>query len=253
MWNPEIYLRYSDERGRPFHELVARIGAAEPVVVVDLGCGPGNLTQTLTRHWPEARVLGVDSSAEMIDKARASTTGVAYTVADVSTYDVPDDTEVIVTNATLQWVPGHDELLRRWVAPGRWIAMQVPGNYDAPSHLALRELSATARWREKLSEVDMRRPVGDAVHYGRLLRSAGCAVDAWETTYVHQMVTAEVHPVLSWMTGTALRPVRAALSDADWADFSAELDRELWRRYPADGSVVDFPFRRVFAVAHRER
>lgn len=255
MWNPEVYLRFANERGRPFYELIARIGSADPVNVLDLGCGPGNLTQTLTRRWPKARVHGVDSSREMIEEARAHAGGVTYEVADLREYEVPGEADVIVTNATLQWIPGHDEILRRWVRPGRWIAMQVPANYDAPSHLTLRELAASPRWKQRLSGVDMRRTVGDAVHYGRLLRAAGCTVDTWETNYVHQLpvVAGQPHPVLTWMSGTALRPVRAALGDAQWEEFSADLDGALWTRYPADGSVVDFPFLRVFAVAHRER
>ncbi len=168
---------------------------------------------------------------------------------------MPDEVDVIVTNATLHWIPGHDELLTRWVKPGRWIAMQVPANFDAPSHQSLRALAATPRWRERLSDVDMRRTVGDAVHYGRLLRGAGCAVDTWETNYVHQLPVLEGqrHPVLTWMTGTALRPIRARLSDSQWEDFCSDLDSALWNGYSADGNVVDFPFLRVFAVAHRER
>jgi trans-aconitate 2-methyltransferase len=256
MWNPEIYLRFADERGRPFHELVARIPEQYPLGVLDIGCGPGNLTQSLARRWPGARVHGVDSSPEMVQEARAKTSGITYEVADATQYEVPEDVDVIVTNAVLHWVPGHDELLRRWVAPGRWIAMQVPANFEAPSHLLLRELCGSPRWAERLGVLNERvRVVGDAVHYGRLLRAAGCVVDTWETTYVHQLPVVEggPHPVLEWMTGTALRPVRSRLEDAQWEEFRAELDSALWTGYPADGSVVDFPFQRVFAVAHRER
>jgi trans-aconitate 2-methyltransferase len=260
MWSPEVYLRFADERGRPFHELVARIGAPSrgegaPARVLDLGCGPGNLTQTLTRRWPEALVHGVDSSPEMIEEARAKTAGVTYEVADAVTYEVPDEVDVIVTNALLHWIPGHDELLGRWVKPGRWIAMQVPANYAAPSHLLLRDVCASPHWAGRLGDLNRARVVGDAVHYGRLLRAAGCAVDTWETNYVHQLpvLPDRPHPVLTWMTGTALRPVRSRLDDAEWEEFCAELDNALWTGYPADGDVVDFPFLRVFAVAHRER
>src|SRR5262245_18264947 len=128
MWSPEVYLRFADERGRPFHELVARIGADAPASVLDMGCGPGNLTQTLTQRWPNALVHGVDSAPEMIDEARAKTSGITYEVADAMRYEVPADVDVIVSNAMLQWVPGHEAVLRRWVRPGRWIAMQVPAN-----------------------------------------------------------------------------------------------------------------------------
>ncbi len=256
MWNPDLYLRFADERGRPFHELVARVGAAEPRVVLDFGCGPGNLTETLATRWPNARVLGVDSAPEMIDKARAAASaGVTYEVGDALAYEPDEEIDVIVSNAMLQWVDGHDDVVRGWVKPGRWIAFQVPGNYNAPGHLAMREICATPRWAGRLGGVNNFRPVGDAVHFGRLLRDSGCEiVDTWETTYIHQLavVQGQRHPVLTWMSGTALRPIRAVLDDdAAWESFCDELETALWQLYPPHGSIVDFPFLRVFAVAHR--
>src|SRR5688500_689691 len=108
MWDPEVYLRFASERGRPFHELVARVGAEEPRRVVDLGCGPGNLTEALTRRWPRALVEGIDWSREMIAEAQAKTAGVEYHVGDVREYLPGDDVDVIVSNALLQWVPDHE-------------------------------------------------------------------------------------------------------------------------------------------------
>jgi trans-aconitate 2-methyltransferase len=250
MWNPDLYLRFADERGRPFHELVARVGATEPRVVLDFGCGPGNLTETLPARWPKAQVVGVDSAPEMIAKARAAGGAVSYEVGDALDYVPGEEVDVIVSNAMLQWVPGHDEVLKSWVKPGRWIAIQVPGNYNAPGHLAMRALCESPRWAQQLGGVNNFRPVGDAVHFGRLLRDAGCAVDAWETTYIHQLpvVQGQRHPVLTWMSGTAMRPIRAVLDDTGWESFCDELERELWQLYPPHGSVVDFPFLRVFAV-----
>ncbi|MDI1462363.1 trans-aconitate 2-methyltransferase [Catellatospora sp. KI3] len=256
MWNPDIYLRFADERGRPFHDLVGRIAAADPREVVDLGCGPGNLTETLVTRWPGARVRGLDSSPEMIEKARTDGGRVGYEVADVRDYVPGPDTDVITTNAVLQWVPGHERLLTDWAAalrPGAWLALQVPGNQDAPAHLALRELCAAPRWADRLGGLDDAvRRVPDATGYARLLRDAGCDVDAWETEYLHQLpADGPEHPVLTWLSGTALRPVRAALDDADWAGFRAELQPALARAYPPYAGIVDFPFRRVFAVARK--
>ncbi|MBV1850330.1 trans-aconitate 2-methyltransferase [Catellatospora tritici] len=256
MWNPDIYLRFADERGRPFHDLLARIAADDPREVVDLGCGPGNLTETLVTRWPRARVRGLDSSPEMIDKARAGAGSVAYEVADVREYVPAPDVDVITTNAVLQWVPGHERLLAAWAGalrPGAWLALQVPGNQDAPAHLALRDLCAAPRWADRLGELnDAVRRVPDATGYARLLREVGCDVDAWETEYLHQLPEGgPEHPVLTWLSGTALRPVRAALDDADWAEFRAQLQPALARAYPPYAGIVDFPFRRVFAVARK--
>lgn len=249
MWDPQQYLRYADERGRPFFDLVARIGADAPRRVVDLGCGPGQLTSTLRRRWPDARVEGVDSSPEMVAAARAA--GVDARVADVREWAPADDVDVVVCNAVLQWVPGHAELLRGWarrMTPGGWLAVQVPGNFDTPSHVLVRELAASPEWSGRLHGVRHVDAVDDPQGYAELLAACGCSVDAWETTYLHQLSGEDA--VLEWMTGTGLRPIRAALDDAAWATFRAELAPRLRAAYPVrDDGTVWFPFRRVFAIA----
>ncbi|MFC0509300.1 trans-aconitate 2-methyltransferase [Micromonospora costi] len=254
MWDPATYLRYGDERSRPFHDLVARVAADGPRTVVDLGCGPGQLTATLAARWPAARVVGLDSSPEMIGQATALGAPVEFAVGDVRDWRPTPDVDVVVTNAVLQWVPEHRELLRRWahdLPAGAWLAVQVPGNFDAPSHRALREVARRPAWRDDLLPLLREAPVDDPAGYAALLTGAGCAVDAWETTYVHLLPArpAAAHPVLAWMEGTALRPVRAALDAARWADFRAELEVRLVEAYPARDGQVYFPFRRVFVVA----
>ncbi|MFE9655424.1 trans-aconitate 2-methyltransferase [Micromonospora sp. NPDC006431] len=266
MWDPSTYLRYGDERSRPFHDLLARVPAERPRAVVDLGCGPGTLTATLAGRWPDSRISGLDSSAEMIARARAQSrvrslaaTGtlaesLSFAVGDVRSWRPEPDVDVVVCNAVLQWVPGHQELLVRWAAElpsWAWLAFQVPGNFAAPSHRALREVAGRDRWRDTLAPLLREAPVDDPVDYAALLAGAGCAVDAWETTYVHLLPAAAGadHPVLSWMDGTALRPVRAALDAAGWADFRAELGVRLAQAYPVRQGQVYFPFRRIFVVA----
>ena len=258
MWDPATYLRFRDQRRRPFGELLNRIGATAPREVIDLGCGPGTLTVDLAERWPKARVIGLDSSAEMMARAEQtlSETGAAVTfgVADVRAWRPGPETDVVISNAVLHWIPEHDELLIRWVAelPARaWMAFQVPGNADAPSHHLMREAAADPRWADRLREASVPRPVHDADGYARLLLDAGyTVVDAWETLYVHVLpVTGPTHPVLEFMEGSVLRPVRAALDDEDWAAYRELLGRRLAEAYPAVGDVVPQRFRRVFAVA----
>ncbi|WP_018352585.1 trans-aconitate 2-methyltransferase [Longispora albida] len=251
MWDPGTYARYGGERSRPFFDLVSRIGATAPRTVTDLGCGPGNLTAALAVRWPDATVAGIDSSAEMIEAA-AGTAGVTFSVGDVRDWVPGPDTDVVVSNAVLQWVPGHEELLRSWaraLPSGAWLAFQVPGNFAAHSHDLLRELAATDAWAPKLDWKPRVDPVLDAAGYAGLLLAEGCTVDAWETSYLHLLPAAGTHPVLTWMEGTALRPVRARLGDAGWEAFRAELEPKLAAAYPVVHGVVPFEFRRVFCVA----
>jgi trans-aconitate 2-methyltransferase len=251
MWDPSVYLDFADHRARPFHELLARIGASAPRHVVDLGCGAGNLTVLLAERWPKARLTALDSSPDMVAAAREH--GVNAQVGDLRSWRPEPDTDVVVSNAVLQWVAGHQELLGRWVAAlpsGAWLAVQVPGNFSAPSHTLARELAQAPEWRDALSGALLREQdlVLDPEGYANLLADAGCEVDAWETTYLQRLSGED--PVLQWISGTSLRPVRAALDDERWARFRAELAPRLRAVYPAraDGTTW-FPFRRIFAVA----
>ncbi|SCL31031.1 trans-aconitate 2-methyltransferase [Micromonospora pallida] len=254
MWDPASYLRFTEERSRPFHDLVAHIPARLPRTVVDLGCGPGHLTATLADRWPESRIAGIDSSPSMVDRARQQAGRVTFTVGDLHDWEPGPDVDVLLTNAVLQWVPGHQRLLTRWareLPPGAWLAAQVPANYDAPSHRTLWAVADQGPWRAELLPLLREAPVRDAVGYAELLAGAGCAVDAWETTYVHLLpAPADAdHPVFTWLEGTALRPIRAALDDATWDRFRATLSARLVEHYPVRHGQVYFPFRRVFFVA----
>jgi trans-aconitate 2-methyltransferase len=249
-WDPDRYLTYADERGRPFVELLARVAADEPREVVDLGCGPGNLTGLLAERWPQARVLGLDSSPEMIQRASGLGQRVTYAVADLRDWRPERPVDVLVSNATLQWVPGHLELLPSLVAavaPRGWFAFQVPGNFDEPSHTIRRDLAAEPDYATHTQGVAV--PAShDPADYYDVLAEAGCAVDTWETTYTH--VLSGPDPVFTWVSGTGARPTLQALPESLRGRFEAEFRRRLTTAYPArrDGSVLLF-FRRVFAVA----
>lgn len=249
-WDPSTYARYSDERSRPFFELTARIGAESPDYVVDAGCGAGELTMELARRWPGATVEGFDSSPAMIAKAREL--GGRFTVADVTLWRPDRPVDVLVSNAVLQWVPTHRDLLEHWVealSDGGWLAFQVPGNFDAPSHVLIRELCRSAAWRDKLADFDRGAPVDGPVEYMERLSGLGCRVDAWETTYV-QLLPGE-DAVLGWVSGTALRPVLDRLDPGEQAAYLRDLKTLLDQAYPRKEYGTAFPFRRIFAVAQK--
>lgn len=251
MWNPDTYLAFADHRGRPFYELLSRVAAEAPRRVVDLGCGPGNLTETLARRWPGATVEAWDSSPEMVAAARGR--GLEAHAGAIEDWEPQPDTDVVVSNAALQWVPSHRDLLVRWarlLPAGAWMAFQVPGNFDAPSHHAVRTLARREPFVEPLRDMRWRDAgqVDTPVQYAGLLTDAGCVVDAWETTYVHQL-SGET-PVLDWITGTALTQVKGRLSEELWERYRQDIIPMLAEAYPrrADGTTF-FPFRRVFVVA----
>lgn len=253
VWDPGQYQRYADERSRSFFDLLARVQVKDPAYVVDLGCGPGALTATLPQRWPSAVVEGVDSSPAMIEEARAyeSPGRLTFTVGDVALWHPDRPVDVIVSNATLHWVTGHGDLLTRFVnalAPGGWLAFQVPGNHDAASHRILGEVCRSGRWRDRLAEVgDRGVPVAEPADYLRLLTRLCCAVDVWETTYCHVLHGDDA--VLEWVKGTALRPVLAALDEGERGDFLSEYGARLRVAYPREGFGTVLSFRRIFAVA----
>ncbi|SLJ96998.1 trans-aconitate 2-methyltransferase [Arthrobacter sp. P2b] len=255
-WDPAKYVQFGDHRDRPFFDLTGRVHADRPARVVDLGCGPGNLTATLAERWPDAEVVGLDASADMLAKAAdhaARHPSLHFEQADITHWTPPAGTDVVVSNAALQWVPGHQELMRSWLAalrPGAWFALQVPGNFNAPSHALMRDLAASERWAPKLGGV-LRggESVGEPADYLDILLDAGYSADAWETTY--QQVLPGQDPVLEWVRGTALRPVLNVLSPEDGAQFEAEYAASLRGAYPQGRRGTIYPFRRIFAVGRK--
>jgi len=255
-WDPAVYSRYAGERTRPFVDLLARVDARDPRRVLDLGCGEGTATASLAARWPAAEVVGVDSSPEMLAAAaRSAVPGrLTFTLGDVRNWAPDSPVDVVVSNAVLHWVPEHADVMTRWagwLAPGGWLAVQVPGNFRAPTHALLAQLCRSPRWAARVGNAA---PAADAVlepsGYLDVLTAAGLAADVWETTYLH-VLTGE-DPVLGWVRSTVLRPVLARLGDDDAAALTAEYADALRSAYPArpDGTTV-LPFRRIFAVGSR--
>ncbi|OAH14113.1 trans-aconitate 2-methyltransferase [Streptomyces jeddahensis] len=267
VWDPRQYLRHEGHRARPFVDLLARVpdlpaeAAGRPPRIADLGCGPGNVTRLLADRWPAAHITGFDNSPEMLARAEplaGPTAGggrLDFAPADATTWaPSPDEPyDLIISNATLQWVPDHAECFPSWIAglvPGGTLAFQVPSNFDAPSHVLMREMAESARWKDRLAGV-LRH--GDAVlsssDYLERLVALGCEADVWETTYLHLLQGED--PVLDWVKGTGLRPVLTALADDSAATeaFVAEYRGLLREAYPATPHGTVFAFRRLFAVA----
>jgi trans-aconitate 2-methyltransferase len=252
MWDPQRYLVFADERARPFHDLMAAVGARDPAEVVDLGCGPGTLTATLGQRWPGARIVGVDSSPEMVAAAR-QVGGIEVVHADIREWTPDRPVDVLVSNATLQWVPHHLALLPALVnavAPGGWFAFQLPANFTEPSHVLLYRLADSPRWRDRVGGQQVARPSShDPEEYLTVLAGLDCAVQAWETTYFHVLPGEDA--VLDWVSGTALRPILDVLDEAERSEFTGEYGALLRAAYPRRSSGTVLPYRRIFAVSRR--
>ncbi|MEV0225945.1 trans-aconitate 2-methyltransferase [Streptomyces sp. NPDC050704] len=262
-WDPGQYLRHAEHRARPFAELLARVPAlpGDPARIADLGCGPGNVTVQLAERWPAAHVTGYDNSPEMLAKTDAYAGPTAgggrldFAHADLTGWAPTETYDLIVSNAALQWVPGHLDAFPAWLdalAPGGTLAFQVPNNIYAPLHSLMRELAASARWKPRLSGVlrDEDSVHTPLVYLDRLAR-LGCEADVWETTYM-QILTGE-DPVLDWSKGTGMRPALTALADDPEARdaFVAEYRDLLREAYPTAPYGTVLPFRRLFVVARK--
>lgn len=260
-WNPAQYLQYEDARLRPALELIARIPLAAPARIVDLGCGAGNVALHLARRWPLARITGVDGDEAMLAKAREATAGDArfrFEHADLAAWHAAQPFDLVFSNAALHWLDGHESLfarLARSVAAGGTLAVQMPGNFGARSHLSLHETAQAPRWRERLGPLVRAQPVAQAATYFDWLAPHFARVDVWTTEYLQHLPRRAdgEHPVLAWMRGSALLPFLDALLDGDEREaFVHALASRLALAYPirADGSVL-FAFRRLFIVASR--
>lgn len=264
-WDPSQYLKYATERLRPALDLMARIPLAAPSAIVDLGCGAGNVTRILSVRWPTARITGVDNSATMLAKARETLKDnpcVAWVEADLAAWvgaAAPSGVDLVYSNAALHWLPEHATLFPRLfaaVAEGGVLAVQMPSNFDAPSHVALHDLAAGPRWGSRLRPLARPAPVAGVAQYFAWLAPRAETIDAWTTEYLHVLAPGadDEHPVVAWTRGTALTPFLAVLDADAQRAFIAEYATRVAAAYPRqpDGRVV-FPFRRVFVVATRAK
>jgi len=253
-WSAAQYVKFERERSRAVRDLVARIPLAHVESAADIGCGPGNSTEILHERYPSARVIGLDSSPDMIKAARERLPDIAFEVADIREWRPKELLDVILANAVLQWIPDRETLLPSLIAklgPGGALAVQTPDNLEEPSHLLMREIASAGAWAAKLKDAAKARAERhDAEWYFRLLRHHAPRIDVWRTTYFHPLASA--HAVVEWLKGTGLRPFLDPLEASEREAFLARYEEAIVEAYPAeaDGTVL-LPFPRLFVVAMR--
>lgn len=254
-WSAAQYTRFEDERTRPVRDLLARLADRPVASAMDLGCGPGNSTDLLRTRFPGAAVSGLDSSADMLAEARRRLPDVTFVPGDIAAWQGSGRYDVILANASLQWIPDHGALLPALLerlAPGGQLAVQMPDNLDEPAHRLMREVAAAGPWAAKLASAGAARaPRRGAGWYFALLRELGAEVDVWITTYHHPLAGGAA-AVVDWFRGSGLRPFLDPLDEAERAEFLGRYEAEVARAYPAltDGTVL-LPFPRLFFVAAR--
>ena len=252
-WNPELYLKFGDERSRASCDLVSRIILDRPARILDVGCGPGNSTRALRDRWPSSDVVGLDSSEEMIRKATQTYPGEKWLCADASAWE-PDGTySLVFSNAALQWIPDHARLVPRlleWVAPAGVFAAQVPANKDAPLHQSLLSVSGRGRWKERMKGCEDLLTYHDASFYYDALAPRSTQLDIWCTTYYHRLPSHR--SLIEWYSSTGMRPFLERLSEESARTrFQQEVLDGCMRSYPSqqEGTIL-FPFQRLFMIAY---
>jgi len=256
-WNPGQYLKFGDHRLRPGLELLDRIRDNSPRLIYDLGCGTGKLTRFLAERWPSAQVIGVDHSKEMLEEAGAEKSAVHWVEADLRDWQPESPPDLIYSNATLQWVEGHQELFPRLftsLRAGGTLAVQMPLSWNMPSHVLMRAVLQEGHegsgplGTHALLQKAARKWVEEAETYYDLLATNGADIDIWKTEYMQ--VLAGDDPVLEWVKATGLRPILNGLDDDQRELFLAEYRHRLRVAYPRreDGSTL-YPFQRQFIIA----
>src|ERR1043165_2295656 len=250
-WNPRQYLKFAGHRLRPALDLLARIPDFPARTIVDLGAGAGNVSKLLKERWPEATVTGVEGSAEMVAAGRKAAPEIEWLQQDLASWQPMRKYNLIYSNAALHWLPDHGKLfpaLMQKVAPGGMLAVQMPRNFLAPSHVLIGETALNGPWRSKVEHLVTPPPVEGPAFYHDLLAPLSQNVDMWETEYL-QVLQGD-NPVKEWTKGTWLSPLLSALQEPERRGFEEAYAKLTRARYPQrpDGRTL-FPFRRLFIIA----
>ena len=250
-WDPAQYLKFAGPRLRPALDLLQRIDLDAPALVYDLGAGAGNVTRLIAERWPQARIVGVDSSAEMLARAAAENPQIEWQEADLATWRPEARPDLIYSNAALHWIENHAPVfvaLFQGLAPGGVFAVQIPRNFGAPSHTSMGEAARAGPWRDRLEPLLRPAPVAEPAFYFDLLTPHAARLDMWETEYL-QVLDGE-HAVKEYTKSTWLSPLLAALDEPQRSRFEAAYTELVDAAYPrrSDGKTL-FPFRRMFIVA----
>lgn len=251
MWNPNQYNKFSNERNRPAYELISRIPNNDFNSIIDLGCGTGSITKILQDQYHPDIITGLDSSDSMIEKAKTDYPNINWQLGDIAQFT--GEYDLIFSNAALQWLDNHDILLNKIISRTRKVlAIQMPNNFNYPSHVLLREtIYENEKFYKKLASIIRESPVHSKEAYFKILYKQVSYLDIWETTYLQQL--SGNNAVLEWVRGTALVPIKDKLDSSEYEEFELCYNEKLLKAYPPlDNGTTLFPFSRLFIVAIKQ-
>jgi len=253
-WNPNLYLKFDKERTQPSIDLVSRIIFNSPSRIIDIGCGPGNSTQVLVQRWPDSEIIGIDNSPAMIEKAKKDYPNQDWQLLDAGTDEIAGKFDIIFSNATIQWIPDHANLLKKFhnmLFDNGVLAVQIPLFWDMPLGKSIANIAENRRWKSETQDVTSLFTIHDSSFYYDILSDLFHSIDIWETDYIH-ILDSQIS-ILEMIRSTGLRPFLDRLqSENDKNDFEAMVLKEIKKDYPLqkDGKVL-FPFKRLFFTAKK--
>jgi trans-aconitate 2-methyltransferase len=251
-WNPDLYLKFGKERIQPSIDLVSRIHFKEPRSIIDIGCGPGNSTQVLFEKWPGSKIIGVDNSPAMIEKAKEEYPTIEWRIFDAGKDTMKEKFDIVFSNATIQWIPDHEGLLvklSRLLNENGLLAVQLPLFWDMPLGRSIAHIAGQKRWTEATDSVKDLFTINNYSFYYDHLSELFESIEIWQTDYMHVMKSH--YSILEMIRSTGLRPYIEQLeNETDRKDFEELVLKSIESEYPSqhDGKVL-FPFKRLFFIA----
>lgn len=258
-WNAKTYSQFLDLRTRPARDLLSAIpDSFQPKTVYDLGCGPGNSTILLKDRWPHAKIVGLDSSLDMLEEAKVSYPDINFIKGDIAHFSPIEKIDCLFANASLQWLGEHEILipkLLQFINFGGAFGIQMPNNFHSPSHqVIIRILQNNAAWQpflENLRYEILTEPLYKLPWYYDLLTKSGASsLQLWETEYFQEM--SDHQEIFDWVKGTALRSVLSAMDTENQAQFANAYVKAIAKKYPlrANNKIL-LPYRRIFMVGYK--
>ncbi|KTD55694.1 trans-aconitate methyltransferase [Legionella santicrucis] len=259
IWNAKIYSQFLELRTRPALDLLNAIPSSfQPKIVYDLGCGPGNSSILLKQRWPSAEIIGIDSSADMLNKARSTYADIEFIQGDIAHFSPPEKIDCIFANASLQWLSEHRSLIPKLLGllnSGGILAIQMPNNFHLPTHQVIIKLLQTHHeWRPFLKQLiygELSKPLYHLPSYYDLLSASSYTVHLWETIYYQEME--HFQAIFDWVKGTGLRPILTSMNEMDVQLFSKKYIQEISKKYHLQkNNKILLPFQRIFMIGSKK-